>query len=110
MDINVDNYKDRITHKRKSVASRNNFGETIEENVILGIYWAYVKPLSANEIIRAGAVDAKYDYKIYIQYKSNLKEEDILVYKDEEYQIVGIVDINNERTEQEITAVKYRNV
>mgnify|MGYP002624095615 FL=1 len=71
----------------------NELGQTIKGIVPIRTVWAEIHPLKSKEYIEAGLTQTETTYKITVRYFEGLTEEMVIGYKDSQFSIVSICDI-----------------
>lgn len=92
----------RITIERKSV-SRNSIGEPQVTWSTLVTLWAEARPVRGAEFLAAGQMQARADVLFRILYRSDLTEQDRVVWRGDPYEIVAPpIDVNGAREVTEL--------
>lgn len=95
----------RITIERKTV-TRNSIGEEIDTWSTHATVWAEAHPTRGREFFAAGQMQARADVMFRILYRSDLTEEDRIVWRGERYEIVAPpVDVSGAKEVTELYCV-----
>lgn len=95
----------RITIERKTV-TRNAIGEEVDTWATFDTVWAEAHPTRGREFFAAGQMQARADVMFRILYRSDLTEEDRVVWRSENYEIVAPpVDVAGAREVTELYCV-----
>ena len=92
-----------ITFQSKS-ASTGDYGGQAFTWADFATVWAHVQPLKGRELIAAKAAQSETDVRVYIRYLAGLNTSMRIVYNGKNYDITGIVDIDEKNVEMEISA------
>lgn len=95
----------RITIERKTV-TRNALGEEVDTWATLAPVWAEAHPTRGREFFAAAQMQARADVMFRILYRSDVTEEDRVVWKGERHDIVAPpVDVAGAREVTELYCV-----
>lgn len=70
---------------------------------------ASVKPLRAKEIVQASQTQQETSHNIIIRYFKGLKNSDKIQYKDKEFEIASIINIDNSNEFLELLCIERGN-
>lgn len=90
--INVGRLRKRI-NIYEWAESENEMGHTVEGLTLKKTVWAEIHPYRGHELLEANMIEAESTYKITMRYFDGLTEEMYIEYKDEQYQITSIADL-----------------
>lgn len=90
--INIGRLRNRI-QILEFTESENELGQTINGLVPIKTVWAEIHPLKSKEYIEAGLTQTETTYKITMRYFEGLTEEMVIGYKNSQFSIESICDI-----------------
>lgn len=88
------------------VMSENKLGQTVGKLKKIKEVWAEIRPLRTKEYIEANLLDSKTTYKITIRYFEGLTEDMYLEYKEKQFAITSIADVNMRHETYELMATE----
>jgi SPP1 family predicted phage head-tail adaptor len=71
--------------------------------------WAEIHPLRAYERVEANQTADVVTYRIIIRYKADVTQKDVLVRGDRQFDITGMVDIDEQHVALELTCVERKD-
>lgn len=101
--INVGRLRKRV-NILEWTETENEMGHSVEGLVLKRTVWAEIHPYRGHEKIEANMLEAESTFKITMRYFDGLTEEMYIEYKDEQYQITSIADIDMKHKYYEIIA------
>lgn len=93
--INIGRLRDIITIKRNEKISDGCGGYT-DSLVDVFETWASVKPTKAKQIVLGQQVQQETTHSIICRYFEGLQNSDIVVFKDREFEIVSIINVDED--------------
>lgn len=94
----------QITIKRESRVSDGMGGDTVTLVDVVVDLWAHVRPRSGKEVGLHDRVEAPAMYLFVIRYRSDLKDDDRIVWNGQTYNIRAILTAGNRTNFLEINA------
>lgn len=82
----------------------DEYGGPVESWADVATAWARVQPIKGREMIAAQAAKSETDVRFYTRYQDNLTTAMRIIYAGKNYDITGIVDIDERHVELEISA------
>lgn len=71
--------------------------------------WAEIHPLRAYERVESNQTADVVSYRIIIRYKADVTQKDVIVRGDRQFDITGMVDINEQHVALELTCVEKKD-
>ncbi len=87
-----------------SVPLRNEFGEEVQQDVVVHQCHAAIEPLTGREQFVAQQTQAEVSHKVMIRYAPNIKASQTIVLRGRRFNVVFAVDVEERHREIEIFA------
>ena len=95
---------DKLITLQAKTTTTDSYGGPVEAWTGTTQAWAKVVPIKGREMIAAQAAQSETTVRFYTRYRSGLSTAMRIVYGGNNYDITGIVDIEEQRVEMEISA------
>jgi len=96
--ISIGELRHRIKIQQRST-TQNSFGEVLDNWVDVATVWAKVEGLNGREFFAAYQTNTNITYRVKIRYRSDIKQDMRIVFKDKILNIKAIISpdgVNNE--------------
>lgn len=101
--MNPGKYNKVITLQSKT-STTDAYGGPVDSWADVATVWARVQPIKGREMIAAQAAQSETAVRFYTRYQDNLTTAMRIIYAGKNYDITGIVDIDERHVEFEISA------
>ena len=87
----------------------DELGQITKKPSLIKTVWGTLQPVRGAEFYEVQKVQSKVTHKCYIRYTKSIDTNCFLKYKDKEYSIESVIDVDLERKMLEIRCVEHAN-
>lgn len=87
----------------------DELGQITKKLALIKTVWGTLKPFRGAEYYEVQKVQSKVTHKCYIRYTNGINTNCFLRYKDKEYSIESVIDVDLERKMLEIRCIEHAN-
>lgn len=106
--MNIGKLNKRVTFLRLG-EHEDEMGQTAQGLEDIKTVWASFYPLRGSEYYEAQKIQSKVSHKCYVRYLAGIDSNCYIRYKDKDYAITSVIDVEMEHKMLEIYCYEYTN-